>query len=132
MARFLPAGTLVSLTPLQEISSKHITEGQRLQFIVVNDVSENGVVVIPRGSQATGIITMQTGRAIGGKSGKFDITFENVVANNIRFPLSGIHRQEGKGNTVGALFGSIWISGRSAVMLPGQIATAFTSSRTAY
>ena len=111
---------------------KHIKEGDRFQFQVVNDVVENGLVVIPRGSIATGIVSMQTGRAIGGKSGKFDITFENVVANGRSFPLGGVHRQEGKGNTVGALLGSILISGRSAVMLQGQIVTATVKEQTAY
>lgn len=33
---------------------------------------ENGFVVIPRGSPVTGAVTSKTGRAIGGKSGKFD------------------------------------------------------------
>lgn len=131
-ARSIPAGTQVSLTPLQELSSKHIKEGERFQFRVVNDVVENGVVVIPRGSTATGVISMQTGRAIGGKSGKFDVTFEKVEANGITFPLMGTHRQEGKGNTVGALLGSILISGRSAVMLPGQIVNAMIKEQTNY
>jgi hypothetical protein len=132
MARFLPAGTLVSLSPLQEISSKRMREGQRFDFMVVEDVTENGVMVIPRGSRATGVVTAQTGRAIGGKSGKFDISFESVTANNVRFPLTGVTRREGNGNTVGALFGLIFISGRSATLLPGQVVTAMTSDRTAY
>jgi hypothetical protein len=132
VARFLPAGTMVSLTPLEELTSKHMREGTHYQFIVVNDVVENGAVVIPRGSAAVAVVTMQTGRAVGGKSGKFDLTFESVTANGVTFPLSGIHRQEGKGNTLGALFGSLIISGHSAVMLPGEIATAFVKQRTAY
>lgn len=131
-ARFLPAGSIVSLTPLEELSSKHIKEGERFQFIVVSDVTDHGVVVIPRGSPATGIITMKTGRAVGGKSGKFDVTFESVAANGVTFPLSGVYHQEGKGNTLGALFGSIVISGHSAVMQPGQVATAFVKAATAY
>lgn len=130
--RFLPAGTIVSLTPLEQLTSKHMREGERHQFIVVNDVMDNGVVVIPRGSPATAVVTMQTGRAVGGKSGKFDVTFENVTANGVNFRLSGVHRQEGKGNTLGALLGSIIISGHSAVMLPGEIVTAFVKERTAY
>lgn len=132
MGRSLPGGTQVSLTPLQEISSKRIEEGQRFQFQVVNDVTESGIVVIPRGSLATGVVSMKTGRAIGGKSGKFEISFESVTANGVTFPLSGVHRQEGRGNTVGALMGSILITGRSAVMLPGQIVTAMVREQTAY
>jgi hypothetical protein len=130
--RLLPAGTMVSLSPLQEISSQHMREGDRFSFLVVQDVIDNGVVVIPRGSNATGVVTAQTGRAIGGKSGKFDISFESVVANGVRFPLTGMAREEGKGNTVGALLGIIFISGRSATLLPGQVVTAFTSMNTAY
>ena len=130
--RVLPAGTQISIASLQELSSKHIKEGERYKFEVVNDVNENGTVVIPRGSIATGVVSMQTGRAIGGKSGKFDITFESVTANGRTFKLTGVHRQEGKGNTVGALFGSILISGHSAVMLPGQVATAMTAEPTPY
>jgi hypothetical protein len=130
--RALPAGTQVSLAPMVEINSKRIEEGQRFQFTVVNDVVENGVVVIPRGSIATGVVAMRTGRAIGGKSGKFDIAFESVTANGRTFPLMGVHRQEGKGNTVGALFGSLVVTGRSAVMLPGQIVTAMIKEQTPY
>jgi hypothetical protein len=131
-ARFLPAGTQVNLACLEELSSKHVKQGERYQFTVVNDVVDNGVVVIPRGSIATGVISMQTGRAIGGKSGKFDVSFESVTANGVTFPLMGVHRQEGKGNTVGALLGSILISGHSAVMLQGQVVTAMIKDRTAY
>jgi hypothetical protein len=39
----------------------------------------------------------------------------------------GKHRQEGKGNTLGAVLGSIIISGRSAVMMPGQTVQALTA-----
>ena len=130
--RMLPAGTIINVTPLQEISSKHVHVGDKFEFQVVNDVVENGLVVIPRGSIATGVITMKTGRAIGGKSGKFEVTFESVSSNGRTFPLMGVHRQEGRGNTVGALLGSIFISGRSAVMITGQIVNAMVKEATPY
>lgn len=130
--RWLPAGTLLNLTPMQEISSKHIEAGQRYKFQVVNDVVEDGIVVIRRGSTATGIITWKTGRAIGGKSGKFDVEFESVSVGGRQIQLMGTHRQEGRGNTVGALLGSIVISGRSAVMLPGQLVNAVTEEPAPY
>lgn len=132
VVRTLPAGTVVAVTPLKEITSKRVEVGQTYQFQVVNDVVENGVVVIPRGSTATGAITWKTGRAIGGKSGKFDVEFQSVSAGGHDIPLMGTHRQEGRGNTVGALLGSIFISGRSAVMLPGQIVNAVTKEPVDY
>lgn len=131
-ARSLAAGTQVSLASVQELSSKHVSIGEHYKFTVVNDVVDHGLIVIPRGSIADGVVTMKTGRAIGGKSGKFEVSFNSVTANGVTFPLMGVHRQEGKGNTVGALLGSIWISGTSAVMLPGQMVTAMIKEQTNY
>ena len=51
----------MSLTPIEELSSKHLKEGERYPFLVVTVVTENGVVVIPRGSTAMGVISKQTG-----------------------------------------------------------------------
>jgi hypothetical protein len=123
-AQTVPSGTLVQVTPMQEITSKKVEVGDKFTFQVVADVVENGTVAIPRGSQAIGEIIWKTGRAIGGKSGKFEIEFRSVSVNGKEIALTGKHRQEGRGNTVGALLGSIIISGRSAVMTPGQIVTA--------
>ncbi len=120
----VPSGTLVQVTPMQEITSKKVEVGDKFNFQVVADVVEKGVVVIPRGAQAIGEVTWKTGRAIGGKSGKFEVEFRSVSANGQEIALTGKHRQEGRGNTVGALLGSIFISGRSAVMIPGQVVTA--------
>lgn len=131
-ARTLPAGTIVSVAPLTEITSKRVEVGETYQFQVVNDVVENGETVIPRGATATGVIKWKTGRAIGGKSGKFEIEFSSVAVNGRTIALTGIHRQEGRGNTVGALLGSMFISGRSAVMLPGQMVNALTKEPTPY
>lgn len=126
VGRSLPAGTIVQVTPTQEITSKRVEEGQKFGFLVAADVIEQGAVVIPRGTMVEGTITWKTGRAIGGKSGKFEVTFNSITLNGKQFKMGGQHRQEGRGNTVGALLGSIWISGRSAVMLPGQIVNAMT------
>lgn len=122
----LPAGTMLVVTPAQEISSKQVEEGQQVLFRVVNDVVEGNKVVIRRGSAVTGTITWKTGRAVGGKSGKFEVTFNNASVGGRSIALTGKHRQEGRGNSVGALLGSMVISGRSAVMLPGDLVNVFT------
>lgn len=128
----MPSNTIVSVTPREEISSKHIKEGQRVVFVTVKDVVENDHVVIPRGSVVTATVIWKTGRAIGGKSGKFEVSFDSVNVMGREYKMSGKYRQEGRGNTVGALLGSIVISGRSAVMLPGDMATAFTAQPVPY
>jgi hypothetical protein len=78
VAHMLPASTLVSITPDKEISSKKIEVGQKVSFSVVNDITDNGAVVIPRGSHVEGTISFKTGKAIGGKSGKFEVNFDKV------------------------------------------------------
>ena len=74
----LRAGTMVAVTPMKEIASSKVNVGDSFEFTVVNDVVENGVVVIPRGSKATGVIKWKTGKAIGGKSGKFERSEEHT------------------------------------------------------
>jgi len=131
-ARVMPANTAITATPTAEITSKKVEVGQVVSLVTVGGVVENGVVVIPRGSPVKGEITFKTGRAIGGKSGKFEVTFRSVQVGGTDYQLSGVHRQEGKGNTVAAVFASIWISGRSAVMIPGQEVKAFTAVQIPY
>lgn len=131
-ARAMPANTLLTMTPTEVMSSSRLRMNDQVQFVTVGDVTENGVVVIPRGSSVTGRITFITGRAIGGKSGKFDVTFETVNVGGRSHAIRGTHRQEGSGNTTGALLGSMFISGRSANMRPGQMVTAFTADSIPY
>jgi hypothetical protein len=125
--RRLAANTPVPLVALEEVSSSGLQVGTRVKFSVAEDIRDQGVVVIPRGAPATGTVTWKTGKAVGGKSGKFEVTFDEVVVRDSRYRLMGKHRQEGRGNTLGAVLGSIVISGRSAVMLPGQVVQALTA-----
>ena len=45
------AGTMVAMTPMAEIASSKVKVGDWFEFTVVNDVIENGVVAVPRGSR---------------------------------------------------------------------------------
>ena len=132
VSRALPASTLISITPDAEISSKHVEVGQKVGFSVVNDIADGGVVAIPRGSQVVATVTWKTGKAVGGKSGKFEVTFEKVNVRGRDYAMRGVHRQEGKGNTVAAVFATWLVSGRSAVMQPGQFVNAFTAEAILY
>lgn len=130
--RTMPPNTMIVVTPVNSITSKKAETGEKYQFQVVNDVMENGVVVIPRGAAVVGTMTWKTGRAIGGKSGKFEITFNTVNVGGHDYAVRGTHRQEGRGNSVGALLGSMVVSGRSAVMDPGQLVNVFTADAIPY
>lgn len=123
----LPADTVLSVIPLEEITSKNMTVGDVQRLQVSGDVSQSGVVIIPRGSPVKATVTWRTGKGIGGKSAKFVLTFNSVNVHGKEFSLKGTHRQEGRGNTVAALLGSMLISGHSAVMTSGQVVTAITA-----
>lgn len=125
--RILSTNTPITLAALEEISSSGLQVGTRVRFSVAEDVVSKGMIVIPRGALASGTVTWKTGKAIGGKSGKFEVTFDEVMVNNNRIRLMGKHRQEGRGNTLAAVLGSMVVSGRSAVMLPGQQVQALTA-----
>lgn len=132
VTRLLPASTQVSITSDSEITSKKVEIGDKFFFTVVNDVQEAGEVAIPRGSKVEGTVTWKTGKAVGGKSGKFELSFDRVNVRGADYKIRGTHRQEGKGNTVAAVFATWLVSGRSAVMLPGQMVTVFTDQPIPY
>ena len=123
----LPANTVVVVTPVQEITSIHMKKGDVQMLQVANDLVSNGVVVVPRGAPVKATVTWRTGKGIGGKSAKFELTFDSVNVRGVDHPLKGKWRQEGRGNTVAALLGSMLISGHSAVMNSGQMVNAFTA-----
>lgn len=125
----LPVNTLVEVTPAQEISSKKMKEGTKREFLVVNDVEYQGKVIIPRGSPVEALVTWRTGKGVVGKSAKFELSFDWVRINGTNYKLRGQHRQEGRGNTAGALLGSAIITGKSATMIPGQIVNVFTAEQ---
>jgi len=102
-AQTLPVNTLVLVTPAEEISSKKMKEGTQRRFLVVEDV------------------------VYGGKSAKFELSFDWVRVGSTDWRLRGQHRQEGKGNTAGTLLGSAIITGKSATMTPGRIVNVFTA-----
>ncbi|MGC6399032.1 hypothetical protein ACNI3Q_00450 [Sphingomonas sp. FW199] len=125
--KVLPVDTIITVTPVEEITSIKMKEGDIKTLQVAADVVEGGTVMIPRGSKVKATVTWRTGKGIGGKSAKFELTFNSVSVNGKDYALKGTHRQEGRGNTVGALLGSMFISGKSAVMTSGQIVNAFTA-----
>ena len=126
-AVFVPVNTLVIVTPMEEITSIDMKVGQVHNFMVVNDIVENGAVVIRRGSPVRATVTWRTGKGIVGKSAKFELTFNSVRSGGRDWKLRGSVRQEGRGNTTGALLGATFITGRSAVISPGQLINVFTA-----
>jgi len=62
----LRRGTTVSLILLETISSATAQVGQKKRYAVLEDVKVDGVIVIPKGTQASTVVT-HVRKAIGGK-----------------------------------------------------------------
>ena len=73
----LSAGTIVSLSLNEEVSSDEIQVGNSLDFMVRSNVTVNGQVVISSGSIAEGWVKKVT-RGCNGKCANITITVENV------------------------------------------------------
>lgn len=95
---------------------------------VGSDVFQEGTI-IPRGSAVKATVSWHTGKAVGGKSAKFELTFNSMNVRGHDHALTGKHRQEGKGNTVAALLGSMVVLGHSATMTTGQVINAVSAER---
>lgn len=76
----IPISTIVSMKTLEALDSKTAQEGDTVHFAVLDDVVVDGVVVIPRGMEATGTITKARKSGRFGKDGKIEITFHSVRA----------------------------------------------------
>lgn len=130
----LPANTEVILRMTDDLTTKggQIKVGHVFRLTVAFDVRSQGVVVIPAGTPATGEVTMRTGKAVFGKSGKMDVELRNIDLYGRRIPVIGKYRQEGEGNTlaaVGAVFlaaGLMFVTGKSAVIPRGREFVAYT------
>lgn len=73
----LTAGSVVSLTLNEEVSSDEIQVGNSLDFFVRSNVTVNGKVVISAGSIAEGWVKKVT-RGCDGRCANITITVENV------------------------------------------------------
>lgn len=132
----LPSNTEVILRMSDELTTKggQIKVGHVFRLTVAFDVRSQGVVVIPAGTPATGEVTMRTGKAIFGKSGKMEVELRQIDLYGRRIPVTGKYKQQGEGNTlaaVGAVFlagGLLFVTGKSAVIPRGRELVAYTTA----
>jgi hypothetical protein len=129
----LASGTEIFVKLNQELSSKHVEEGEMFGLTVSHDVMLGQYVVIPKGTPAVGEITWKTGRAVFGKSGKMNVELRYVDLNGRRLPISGKFRQEGEGSTIAAVGAVVlaapllFITGKSARIPEGRELKGYTS-----
>ncbi|MEO9462245.1 MAG: hypothetical protein ABJ242_05870 [Marinomonas sp.] len=123
----LQKDTLLKVSPIAEVTSKKMKEGETREFRVAEEISRDGITIVPLNAPVVATVTWRTGKGIFGKSAKYELTFTSVEIDGKTYALAGKHRQEGRGNTAAALLVSGIITGKSAVMVPDQVVNARTA-----
>jgi hypothetical protein len=129
-ANVLPAGTSVRLRTLTQLHSQENRTGDRFDLEVAEDVLLNGVVVIPRGSPATGEITRVKRKGMWGRSGRLETRLLSVRANGMVIPITGTVAERGDTGTAGVVASIVvlpvagfFVTGTSAIL---PVGTGFT------
>jgi hypothetical protein len=118
----VPDGTEVDLKLAETISSARAMEGQRIRFKVAKDVVVDGYVVIQTGSLAIGTVTKASPKKWAGRSGKLEMSLQNVTAiDGTKIDLSGNRGGSGDSHVgrmvTGMVITSIFTFGGSALFL---------------
>jgi hypothetical protein len=91
----LPAGTPVLVMTNQELSTKTNKVGGWFQVTVLNDVTDGGAIVIPKGTTGFGQVTFATNNGGFGKPGILSISLRYLELNGSKVLLDGRYREEG-------------------------------------
>lgn len=82
--------------------------GDRFEVTVLNDVSEQGVVIVPKGTIGHGEVTFSTKSGGFGKPGILGISLRTLDLNGKSIILDGRYREEGKDGDAAA--GATWFA----------------------
>lgn len=106
----LTANTPVALTLNGGLTTRQTLTGTKFSMTVAQDVMADGVVVVPKGSRAIGLVTYAKKNSGFGKSGKMELAFKYIEIGGHQIPLEGSFFQEGEGNTAGTV-GAVFAAG---------------------
>lgn len=118
----LPSGTPVSLKLLQDLSSSSSSLNQTVRFEVSDDVkTDDGTVVIKKGSKARAVVTYVEPRGDRGRAGVVSMMFRDVQGATGSIPLSGSSISKGKDKNL--FWWSFWLGGMAALSQHGYDVT---------
>jgi len=107
----LEDGTPVKLRLTRNLSSATDKKGDNVDFEVLEDVSVNGILVIPRGGIAWATITEAQPKRRMGRGGKLDVNIDAVrLKDGEKVPLRAVKENKGGGH-VGAMTGAMVATG---------------------
>jgi hypothetical protein len=135
----VPALSLVTLQVNDAITSKTAKRGDRFALTMLNEISVDGVVVVPRGSRGEGEVVHAAGTGFGGRPGELLVAARFLMVDGQKLPLQSFRIARAGENNVntalilaaaGGVIGavaSMFITGTSAEITAGQIAIAKTA-----
>jgi cytoskeletal protein RodZ len=107
----LEDGTPVKLRLTRNLSSGSDKKGDTVDFEVVEDLSVDGILVIPRGGIAWATITEAQPKRRMGRGGRLDVNIDSVRLNDgEKVPLRAVRENKGGGH-VGAMTGAMVATG---------------------
>lgn len=144
----VPAGTRISVSLTQEISSKTATEGQPFSATVARPVVVNGKVIIRSGASASGVVVATKSRGRFKGEGYLELRLDSVRADGHTYPVETetverVEKGKGKrtagfiggGGGFGALVGGLAGGGKGALIGglagagAGTAGSAFTGNK---
>src|SRR5271157_4602 len=99
------AFTLLNNTPVRiklvkTISSADARVGDAVEFEILDDISVQGVPVLPKGSKASGVIAIAEPKKRFGRAGRLAFSITSVrLADGEQAHLRGYHEESGNSNT---------------------------------
>lgn len=101
----LRAGTAIALVTREELTTKKkkLRVGQRFQMEVAENVTHNGLVVIPSGTPAIGEVTEVRNKGMLGKSGYIGARVVSLSLNGRNVRVSGTFDDKGVTGTGGVI-----------------------------
>ena len=91
----LPVGTRLQLATLQHLTTVDNKLGDSFGIIVVEDVSQDGTIVIPKGAQGVGEVTFIGKNGGFGRPGILQIKVVSLNVGDHSLPIDGRFREEG-------------------------------------
>jgi hypothetical protein len=118
-----PAGTKVPVHLGALMSSHDVRTGQAFTFYADQDVTIQGMVVIPRCALGTGTVTLAGTHGINGHEGNLRLKFDSLAAaDGSRVPLIADEQSfNGKNRKTEAFLVSRWINGDEAEIKPDAV-----------
>ncbi len=141
----LEDGTKVPLVLGRELSSGAESTGNRVDFEVTEDIKVKDIMVIPKGSRATGTIVEAQKRRRMGRAGKLNVKIDEVrLADGSRAMLRAMQENTGKGRQgvmTGAMIGTgilffpaaplfLFMRGKDIVIAKGTPVTSYIDGNT--